>query len=172
MLEVLIGTDGKVISYKIAASSGSARLDEAAGDYVKANWLWEPPIVNCKPHEVSTRIQITWHLREAPNIQDPLNPTVPIIIAAKTDYPPDAFKRLEQGWTLVTFVLSTTGEISHQVVTHGSGFADLDAKAIYVIKSHRWAAATMDGQPKTSGMAVLVEWTIDGSPPPVAPDLK
>ena len=66
LLTVAIGADGVPTDVQIANSSGSLRLDEAARDYVKASWRWNPPTVSCKPVAVLTRVSIKWDLRDAP----------------------------------------------------------------------------------------------------------
>jgi TonB family protein len=66
ILKVLIAQDGSVQSDRLVASSGSDRLDQAALDFVRAHWRWEPPTVHCRPSMVSTNVRIGWHLVEIP----------------------------------------------------------------------------------------------------------
>lgn len=164
LLEALIGADGKVISDKVVKSSGSARLDDAAAEHVKGNWLWKTTFpASC--NQIVVRAFINWKLEDARTVENPNDPMVPTIMAAKTDFPPGALQKLEQGYTAVAFLLSATGQISHSKVVRGSSFADLDDKAMDVVKTHHWAPATRDGQPVTTELEVLVEWSVDGSHP-------
>lgn len=166
LLEVIIGADGKVMSDKVISSSGSVRLDEAAAEHVKQNWLWNPVLPNgCA--QVLTRVSIKWDVRDA--VDDGVNPVLETIIATKADYPADALKRLEQGWTFVGFYLGKDARMMFPKVLRGSGFADLDAKALDLVKAHHWAPGSMDGKPVTTVIELLVEWTIDGTPPPPPP---
>ena len=67
VLQLILGKDGQVIKAEAVESSGSLRLDQAALDYVKANWRWEPPIKDCQPSEVTTRVSGVWNLLDAPS---------------------------------------------------------------------------------------------------------
>ena len=65
LLKVTIGTDGKVTACTIVTSSGSARLDAAAVEYVKDNWRWQPPTQLGKPVEATTEVSVKWDLKNA-----------------------------------------------------------------------------------------------------------
>ena len=65
LLDVSIGADGVPTDVQVAQTSGSLRLDEAARDYVKATWRWSPPVKDCKPVAVKTRVSILWDLHDA-----------------------------------------------------------------------------------------------------------
>jgi protein TonB len=65
LIEVHITTEGSVDDCKIAKTSGSDRLDQAACDYVKSRWRWQPPTSQGQPTAATTQIQITWNLKDA-----------------------------------------------------------------------------------------------------------
>jgi len=50
-LEVLIGTDGRVVDVRVAQSSGSLRLDQAAMNEARAHWRLRPATRNGVPFE-------------------------------------------------------------------------------------------------------------------------
>ena len=65
LMEVHITTEGNVDDCKIITSSSSERLDNAACDYVKRVWRWQPPTNQGTPTAVSTRVSVKWDLRDA-----------------------------------------------------------------------------------------------------------
>ena len=156
LLAVTIGTDGVPTDVQIANSSGSLRLDEAARDYVKATWRWNPPTVACKLVTVQTRVSIKWDLRDAQLEAGPLGPN---ITAAKADYPVGAYARREQGMTDISMILLASGGFVRAKVIKGSGFADLDAKALELAQTRpRWSPAMLDGKPINTAVYVRVLW--------------
>lgn len=164
VVKVLIGTDGAVKDASVATSSGAARLDEAAVDYVKANWRWQAPTKNCKPVEAQTMVQIKWSLEDSDDDQDAEKVISAFINAAQTDYPPDALQRRETGWTAVMALVQSDGSVGRVDIARSSGFDDLDQKAILLVRSHSFAPATMDGKPVTSVLDIMVGWSPDGKP--------
>jgi len=164
LLEVLIGPDGKVVSDRVIASSGSARLDAAAIDHVKDVWRWEVKLPKgCQ--RITTRVSIKWDLRDGASGPDA--PGLPIIIAGTADFPPDAIKRLEQGWSAVGFYIGPDGTVGMTKILRGSGFDDLDEKAMVLVRARHWTPVLLDGKPIGTFTSVAVEWTQDGAPPPV-----
>lgn len=64
-MQVAINTEGSVTDCKIIKSSGSERLDNAACEYVKGHWRWQPPTQEGKPVAVSTDVNVVWNLKDA-----------------------------------------------------------------------------------------------------------
>jgi periplasmic protein TonB len=64
-LKVAIGTDGKVTDVQIVTSSGSARLDTAAAQWVKDHYTWQPPTQDGKPVAASALVDVVWDLKNA-----------------------------------------------------------------------------------------------------------
>lgn len=64
-LQVNISTEGGVTDCKIAKSSGSERLDNAACEYVKGHWKWQPPTQEGKPVAATTMVDVVWNLKNA-----------------------------------------------------------------------------------------------------------
>jgi protein TonB len=65
LMEVHITTEGNVDDCKILNTSSSDRLDQAACDYVKRIWRWQPPTNQGAPIAVSTRVSVKWDLKDA-----------------------------------------------------------------------------------------------------------
>jgi periplasmic protein TonB len=63
VLQVLIGTDGRVVDAKILQSSGYQRLDEAAIDGVKNDYRFVPGTVDGKPAQMWYTFKFNWKLR-------------------------------------------------------------------------------------------------------------
>jgi protein TonB len=65
LMEVHITTDGNVDECKVLQTSSSDRLDQAACEYVKQRWRWQPPTNQGTPTAVSTRVSVKWDLKDA-----------------------------------------------------------------------------------------------------------
>jgi protein TonB len=65
LMEVHITTEGNVDDCKILNTSSSDRLDQAACDYVKRVWRWQPPTNQGAPIAISTRVSVKWDLKDA-----------------------------------------------------------------------------------------------------------
>jgi protein TonB len=65
LMEVHITAEGNVDECKIVQTSSSERLDNAACEYVKGHWRWQPPTQQGTPTAVSTRVSVKWDLRDA-----------------------------------------------------------------------------------------------------------
>jgi protein TonB len=63
VLQVLVGTDGRVIDTKLLQSSGFDRLDQAAIAGVKANYRFIPGTVGGKLQPMWFTFRFTWKLR-------------------------------------------------------------------------------------------------------------
>ena len=65
LMEVHITTEGNVDDCKVVKGSGSERLDTAACEHVRKVWRWQPPTNQGQPIAVSTRVSVTWDLKDA-----------------------------------------------------------------------------------------------------------
>ena len=65
LMLVHITTEGSVDTCKVETSSSSERLDNAACDWVKSHWRWQPPTNKGVPTDVSTRVSVKWDLKDA-----------------------------------------------------------------------------------------------------------
>jgi protein TonB len=65
LMEVNITTEGNVDQCSVVQSSSSDRLDQAACEYVKGHWRWQPPTNQGAPVAVKTRVSVKWDLRDA-----------------------------------------------------------------------------------------------------------
>ena len=61
-LSILVGTDGRVRDAKVAESSGSARLDQAAMSEAKSHWRLRPALRNGVPFEQWLTLRVVFHL--------------------------------------------------------------------------------------------------------------
>jgi periplasmic protein TonB len=64
LIEVHITVEGNVDTCKVVQTSSSERLDNAACEWVKGHWRWQPPTQQGTPHDVSTRISVKWDLKD------------------------------------------------------------------------------------------------------------
>jgi protein TonB len=65
LMEVNITTEGNVDQCTVVQSSSSERLDNAACDFVKSRWRWQPPTNQGAPVAVKTRVSVKWDLKDA-----------------------------------------------------------------------------------------------------------
>jgi protein TonB len=64
-LRILIAPDGRVSNVEIAHSSGIQRLDDAARDWVRANWLYRPATKDGKAIASQTEAVVVFNLKTA-----------------------------------------------------------------------------------------------------------
>jgi bla regulator protein BlaR1 len=64
LLAVTIGADGGVSKASVFKPSGHPRLDDAAEQYVKGHWRWQPATRAGKPVATNTRVSVLFKLKE------------------------------------------------------------------------------------------------------------
>jgi protein TonB len=64
-MQVNINEQGTVSDCKVTKTSSSDRLDQAACDYIKAHWKWQPPTIEGKPTAAIYNINLVWNLKDA-----------------------------------------------------------------------------------------------------------
>lgn len=162
-MRVEIGPDGAVTSDTLVTSSGSARLDQAALDFVKQNYRWAP--TNCV-RPVATLLRIAWMMQSlAVKSLDPV--LVPQLMHFLNADPADYSKGAPQipRMTLTIVVLKQDGSVGQVAVARSSGDPEMDLKCETIIRAHRWQAAQMDGKPQAGILYVGVLWTPPGQKP-------
>jgi protein TonB len=65
LMTVSINTEGRLDACTVDKSSGSERLDNAACDWIKNHWRWQPPTFEGKPTAAKARVSFTWDLKNA-----------------------------------------------------------------------------------------------------------
>jgi TonB family protein len=163
-LRVEIAPDGGVVAGMVVTSSGSPRLDQAALDFVKARYRWEP--VDCKV-PVATFLRISWELRDDPSIKS-LDPAlipqlIQFISVDPADYPKNVPQIPRMMMTIV--VLKQDGTVGQVAMARSSGDPNIDLKASDIVRAHHWQPAQMDGKPRASILYVALLWTPPGQKP-------
>jgi TonB family protein len=148
-LNVTIGRDGVPDKLAINLTSGFPRLDQAALNWVKQTWRWQALDKACPAASVTTLVDVVWSLYDANNNSVTLT-------ADDSDFPPDALAKGEYGLVVLDILMSEQGGILQRKVTRGSGFPDLDAKAIEIAARHSFHAGQMDGQPVLSSLRIYI----------------
>ncbi len=162
IVAVDIAMDGMPVTITVKQSSGATRLDEAAVEYIKAHWQWEPPMQDCKPATAQVLIRVGWALGFPPRTK--LGLTMPV-----SAYPPGAIQAFESGDTYLTVTIDDAGSITDGKIAYSSGFPDLDSKALEVLKA---SAGVMKGK-ATGSQNLLVRWLLPpGTLPPDFEDLR
>jgi protein TonB len=64
-LQLIVSADGRVISATVERSSGSSVLDQAAVDWVRAHWRYQPRTVDGQAQTATTEADIRFDLRNA-----------------------------------------------------------------------------------------------------------
>jgi TonB family protein len=163
-LRVEVAPDGSVAGGTVVASSGSPRLDQAALDFVKARYRWEP--MDCA-RPVATMLRISWELRNDPatkSLDPALIPQLMQFISADpADYPANIPQIPRMMMTIV--VVKDDGTVGQVAMVRSSGDPNIDLKSADVVRAHRWQPAQMDGKPRGSLLYVAVLWTPPGQKP-------
>lgn len=63
VLQVLVGTDGRVLDARLAQSSGYPDLDRAAIDGIKSDYRFTPGMIDGQRREMWHTLKFTWKLR-------------------------------------------------------------------------------------------------------------
>lgn len=177
VLQVTIGTDGVPTDAEVAVSSGSLRLDEAARDFVKANWKWQPPLNDCKPVAAKTRISIKWDIRNSrPGGPMPgfspalLLDALTVKVADASDIPAGLPPLVNPGVSMDMVVVDPTGKIT--AVPVGGTSPALSARSVELAKTYHWPQPRMDGKAVGAIYVLLMVWPAPGKPVPKADDIK
>jgi TonB family protein len=171
MLRVQIAPDGTVADASVATGSGSARLDQAAMDFVKQTYRWEK--LDCAV-PVATLVRIVWSLR-TPALRTPLDPALlpkmaHFIVAGGDEYPAGAPKT--RAITMAIVVLGDDGQVGQVLIARGSGNAALDDRAQALIRARHWTAAYDGQRPVGSLVSVVVVWSPPGQKEPDPEQLR
>ncbi len=171
VVRYVVDTDGRVRDAEIVTSTGFPLLDNAALDLVRA-FRCTPGTLNGKP--VAVRLPFDEHWSLTAIAPEPPGPhaydsgvTAPVALSPHTttqdDYPPLARARQEEGKTLVFYVVNADGSVGEARVEKTSGFADLDAASIEMVKHWRFKPATKDGKPLAVSNRAYISWKLTPS---------
>jgi TonB family protein len=155
-LSVLVGQNGAPTKIAVATSSGWDRLDDAAMATVKSFWRWESPDKDCRSG-VSTNVTIVWNLRDRPGV----DPSLLILTAQDSDFPPDALEKGEEGLAVMRVALKGDGTILQSSLAESTGFADLDSKAMELLLHRNFKPGSVDGKPIQSLLIVAIAFLRD-----------
>jgi len=144
---------GTVSDVAVERSSGSLRLDDAAAIFVKQNWKWTVSRFDCASGAIVTLVSIKWDLRE------PVTSNWATVLTMEDkDFPAGARDKKEHGDSLVALFLTESGAVAGARAATTSGYADLDAKAVEIVKSRSWKTAQMNGNPVKTTVLIVVQW--------------
>ncbi len=158
LLKVQVGPDGIPTSVATSQTSGSPRLDEAAEKYVKKFYRWQPPDAVC-PDGVSTGVQINWHLNPVSGI----NPKILVVRATPDDFPPDAKAHGEEGIVQFSLWVDDNGTVLQTNMVQGSGYLDLDNKAVQMVTGYTFTPARINGKPTAALMGLNIAFLREGA---------
>jgi TonB family protein len=95
---VSITDDGTPKDITVAQSSRSERLDNAAVEFGRMHWRWQPPMQDCKPTTAQAHVRVVWHQLKLNFL--PPDPDFRVTMPPSA-YPPGAIGRLEEGDSLL-----------------------------------------------------------------------
>ena len=128
LLTITIGKDGIPADIRVASSSGSARLDEAASEIVRSKWRWYPFPPDCEASSGQIATVFGWFLDRPPKADFGL-------VVSSSQYPAGAAERYERGDTYLALTLDGEGTVTDGRIAYSSGYADLDEKALAMVKA-------------------------------------
>jgi TonB family protein len=67
-------------------------------------------------------------------------------------FPADALAQGQEGWVMVSFIVSPTGEVEEPMIEDSSGVASLDRAALQAVRKWRYSAALRNGTPVEQSM--------------------
>lgn len=82
----------------------------------------------------------------------------------RPDYPRDALQRMDEGVTLLGFLIGLDGGVRDSVVLSSSGSRDLDKAARETLSTCRFKPATANGEPVEHWTPVMYKWAMSDDP--------
>ncbi|HEX7339636.1 MAG TPA: TonB family protein, partial [Rhodanobacteraceae bacterium] len=161
-LLVEVGTDGKPLAVKVARSSGTASLDEAASNAAR-QWRFNPGTKNGKPVVGWARIHVNFTLDDSQTATGKLSPPVLVEPYQRRPpvYPASARKNHQQGTVTLRVKVGTNGKPLDIRVARSSGVASLDASARNVARQWRFNPETQNGKPVAGWVEITVNFSLD-----------
>lgn len=172
VLTVVIDQGGNAVDAAVFQSSGSEYLDEAAVNFVKSTWKWEPPTIRCKPASVKTNVQVKWRLYNSKGGNQPRFPYL-VKVLKEADYPPEILSKKLEGMVGVMVTYSEKGIPLGWWVVESSDNLELDkASAEIAMRRYQMMPMRMTGQPIKSAAFFAIVWTLSGEFPSKARIVK
>ena len=183
VVTIAVAADGRVNDAKIVSSSGYPRLDQAALQVAKSQWVFAPTIEHQLPDSDMLAVNVDWTLPfedfslAVPSTfpgQDPLLPVSelrggvapPRAMAQQgvtaEDYPPESILNYEQGTIGVRILVKDDGVPGEVEVLVSSGFPRLDEAArTMILRRWRYRPATKNGVPLASWLPTNVTFRLE-----------
>ena len=173
VLNVQIGTDGRVGTVFVERSSGSATLDAAATYYARSRWRFDTKV------SATILVEVPWILPNqaaqlfeiyvpapasgtSPATRRPPPPNAPQI----NDYPDAALRLGESGIVGATYRVLENGTVGEIRIVESSGSPRLD-EMVHRMLTDRWRfdAATSNGKPVAMFRSSAIAFIIPGAKP-------
>jgi protein TonB len=171
-VNVSVAPDGRVLDATVASSSGSQRLDQAAVQFAKTRWRFQPATRNGQPIAASVPVEVNWVLPLQPATQAylqapplPNGAQPPRVIARPVgqpgDYPSMSMETKEQGVAGVRYLVRADGSIGDVQLAQSSGLPRLDAAALRLVRE-RWRSepARVGGNPVEAWQTAAVSFAL------------
>lgn len=170
-LNLTVSAGGQVTDARVARSSGSQYLDEAAIQIAKTRWSFQPATQNGAAVQGTLPVMVNWRLPLQPT-NLPLLPVPPspqgiqparITIPAlgrPGDYPGRSMAAREEGVVGVRYLVRADGSID-AALSQTSGSSRLDAKAVLLVEQ-AWRAepARLNNMPVDSWRSAIVVYAL------------
>lgn len=159
---VSLGADGVPTDVALVRSRASQRLDDAAIEYIKTNWRWQPFLPDC-PSTAQVAVRIIWNLMYSGIPRD-----ADFHIKMPTSaYPTGVLANVIGGQTFLLIKTNAQGEVTRGRVFESSGFSDLDDQALAIVKN---SPALMKGQ-EAGEHLISADWGTETDNSPALPAL-
>ncbi|MDR3792216.1 MAG: M56 family metallopeptidase [Terracidiphilus sp.] len=169
VLNAIIGTDGHMKELRVL--SGAAPLVQAAMEAVR-QWVYKPYLLNGKPVQVETTINVIYTLGDTPpakaapvagSVASDKKPTPPWdtpptpVISPEPVYPPEASAAHQEGIVLVKTKVDSEG---HTAVLEVSGPEVFRKSAREAVEKYTFHPATKNGQPIETTVTIEVNFRL------------
>ncbi len=156
-LSVHIDKDGRPDTVKIAASSSYSSLDDAAADYIKRVWRWEPLRSECAATGATVPINYSWNL----GISQPI-----LLQSNNPLYPAEAREKGISGAGVVSIDISETGRptATHIITTTGSQILDDAMQSMMMAQAYNPKMVNGVAQAFTGRMQIIFHWVTARAP--------
>ncbi|HEY0107163.1 MAG TPA: TonB family protein, partial [Rhizomicrobium sp.] len=142
-LGYVVKADGTVGGATVSRSSGSLRLDDAAIAFVQG-FKFKPAVMGGAPTACTQQIRVAWMLGGSGEMDLSMLGGV-VLHPGAGDLPSGAAALHEEGTVVALVALDDKGAIDLVVPVSPTGFADLNAASLELVRKQKFAAATVNG---------------------------
>lgn len=131
--------------------------------------LGAKPLISSLVYAVVALVTARAAAQEAPSVSAETYVKATPVERSAPNYPSEALQAHEEGWVMLSFVISPTGGIEEPMVEDSSGVESLERAALRAVRKWRFSPAMRNGVPVEQSMTkTRIVFQLEGGGPPGA----